>query len=91
VTLSASVNFLKPKELGIPDEIISKPPTADLWAGQTDEHEMGITYKELDKILVSLNNNDMNGHCPEKVELVKRLVNSSNHKRVPVPRFVKPK
>ena len=39
------------KELGIPDEIILKAPTAGLWPGQTDEGEMGITYKKLDNIL----------------------------------------
>lgn len=37
--------------LKIPHEIINKAPTADLWDGQTDEQELGITYPELDKIL----------------------------------------
>ena len=40
--------------LGIPDEIIDKPPSADLWAGQTDEDELGFTYKEVDKLLYLL-------------------------------------
>ncbi len=40
--------------LGIPSEIIDKPPTADLWAGQTDETEMGISYSTLDEILYRL-------------------------------------
>jgi len=44
------------KELSIPDEIILKTPTAGLWPGQTDEGEMGITYKELDKILKKCKN-----------------------------------
>jgi len=39
--------------LGIPDEIIQKPPSAGLWAGQTDEGEMGITYEELDRYLIA--------------------------------------
>ena len=39
--------------LGIPKEIIQKPPSAGLWAGQTDEGEMGITYEELDRYLIS--------------------------------------
>ena len=38
-------------ELDIPHEIMNKKPTADLWDGQTDEKELGITYKTLDKIL----------------------------------------
>ena len=37
--------------LGVPSGIISKSPSADLWAGQTDEGELGITYEEADKIL----------------------------------------
>jgi NAD+ synthase len=37
--------------LGVPDEIIGKPPSADLWAGQTDEAELGFTYREVDRVL----------------------------------------
>jgi NAD+ synthase len=40
--------------LGIPDPIIAKPPTADLWEGQTDEGELGFTYEEVDKLLYLL-------------------------------------
>ncbi|HNX96415.1 MAG TPA: NAD+ synthase [Candidatus Aminicenantes bacterium] len=40
--------------LGIPAEIIAKQPSADLWPGQTDEGELGITYRELDEILFQL-------------------------------------
>ncbi len=39
------------KYLNIPEEIIKKPPSADLWVGQTDEKEIGVPYKVLDKIL----------------------------------------
>lgn len=39
------------KYLDIPDEIINKPPSADLWIGQTDEDELGYTYEEIDKLL----------------------------------------
>ncbi|HTY91821.1 MAG TPA: NAD+ synthase [Methanocella sp.] len=39
------------KHVGVPDDIIKKPPSAGLWKGQTDEGEMGITYEALDKIL----------------------------------------
>ncbi|MDP2044214.1 MAG: NAD+ synthase, partial [Candidatus Omnitrophota bacterium] len=44
------------QELSIPQGIITKPPTAGLWHGQTDEGEMGITYNELDDILDRLCN-----------------------------------
>ena len=40
--------------LGIPEPIIAKPPSADLWAGQTDEGELGFTYEEVDKLLYLL-------------------------------------
>jgi len=39
------------RELGVPDPIITKPPTAGLWPGQTDEAEMGFTYEMLEKYL----------------------------------------
>ena len=39
------------KYLGVPQEIIDKPPRAGLWNNQTDEDEIGMTYKLLDKIL----------------------------------------
>ncbi|MEA3374528.1 MAG: NAD+ synthase [Campylobacterota bacterium] len=37
--------------LGVPDSIIDKPPSADLWAGQSDEDELGYSYAELDAVL----------------------------------------
>ena len=37
--------------LGVPDSIVSKPPSADLWAGQSDEQELGYSYAELDAAL----------------------------------------
>jgi len=39
------------RELGVPDNIIDKPPSADLWEGQSDEDEMDITYDLADRIL----------------------------------------
>ncbi len=41
-------------ELGVPAQIIAKPPSADLWPGQTDEGELGATYEDLDRILYAL-------------------------------------
>jgi NAD+ synthase len=40
--------------LSIPEVIISKPPSADLWAGQTDEGELGFSYENVDKLLFLL-------------------------------------
>lgn len=42
------------RAIGVPEEIVSKPPTADLWAGQTDEGELGFTYTEADQLLYLL-------------------------------------
>ena len=42
------------RALNIPAPIIDKPPSADLWAGQTDEGELGFTYDEVDKLLFLL-------------------------------------
>jgi NAD+ synthase len=39
------------RAVGVPEEIVNKPPTADLWTGQTDEGELGFTYEEVDKLL----------------------------------------
>ena len=39
------------RELGVPGEVIDKPPSAGLWIGQTDEGEMGFTYDELERYL----------------------------------------
>lgn len=42
------------KILDVPDSIINKAPSADLWAGQTDEDEIGVTYEQIDKLLVKI-------------------------------------
>lgn len=42
------------RAMGVPEAIIHKPPTADLWQGQTDEGELGFTYAEVDKLLYLL-------------------------------------
>jgi NAD+ synthase len=61
--------------LDIPKEIIQKPPSAGLWVGQTDEEEMGITYDELDRYLLT-------GHAAEEVkEKIDTRITGSSHKR----------
>lgn len=42
------------RAVGVPEPILTKPPTADLWKGQTDEGELGFTYAEVDKLLYLL-------------------------------------
>ncbi len=71
--------------LGIPAEILDKPPGAGLWQGQTDEDEMGISYAELDRALVALQGSQTDGRSDEVVERVRRMVSRSRHKRTPIP------
>ena len=42
------------RHLKVPTVIVEKQPSADLWAGQTDEAELGFTYEEVDKVLYLL-------------------------------------
>lgn len=42
------------RHLGIPPKIVEKTPTAGLWPGQTDEGELGISYDELDRVLLGI-------------------------------------
>jgi len=69
------------RELGIPQHIIAKPPTAGLWPGQTDEGEMDISYPELDDILERLEHKRKQILSQEKVTRVKEMFERSEHKR----------
>ncbi|WP_246199916.1 NAD(+) synthase [Salirhabdus euzebyi] len=63
------------KELGVPNEIIEKPPSAGLWEGQTDENEMGTTYDMIDKYLKG-------EEIPAKdKEIIDRMHKVTAHKR----------
>ncbi len=42
------------RAVGVPPPIIDKPPSADLWSGQTDEGELGFTYQQADRLLYLL-------------------------------------
>ena len=42
------------KYLGVPESILGKAPSADLWEGQSDEEELGHTYKEMDDLLKAM-------------------------------------
>jgi NAD+ synthase len=68
-------------ELGIPQQIIDKAPTAGLWPGQTDEKEMGITYPELDEIIGRIERKQPQRLSKAKVAKVRELIRCSEHKR----------
>jgi len=68
------------RSLGVPDSIVTKPPSAGLWDGQTDESELGLKYPEIDKALDRLIN--FRGSPSNDVEKrVNELIQSSEHKR----------
>lgn len=69
--------------LGITRDIISKPPSAGLWEGQTDEGEMGLTYNDLDNYLTT---DEASVQVKKKIESMMR---ASAHKRAmpPIPPF----
>jgi len=75
------------RALGVPEEIITKPPSAGLWEGQTDEGEMGITYEELDTIIAAIESGNTGGLNPALLEQAKRMHAASEHKRRLPPSF----
>ena len=48
------------RDLKLPEEIVNKPPSAGLWAGQTDETEFGFSYDQADELLGQLENQAIN-------------------------------
>ena len=75
------------RELGVPREVVERPPTAGLWPGQTDEGEMGITYRELDGVLEAIEVENTAGIDPATLEKVQGMVSRSKHKRAVPPVF----
>jgi NAD+ synthase len=76
------------QEIGVPEAIIRKAPSADLWPGQTDEAEANFTYPQLDRLLYwridkrrSVDEVVALGFAPELVERVDRMVAGSEFKR----------
>lgn len=74
-------------ELGIPPRIINRPPSAGLWAGQTDEEEMNIRYEDLDNIIVSLEQGEVTKLPKALMSYVKGMIARSRHKRSTPPIF----
>jgi NAD+ synthase len=69
------------QELGVPDPVIDKAPSAGLWLGQTDEAEMGFTYAELENYLT----NGAELVSPALAMRIERLMRTSEHKRAMPP------
>ncbi len=73
--------------LDIPKQILEKVPSGDLWKGQTDESEIGMSYDVLDRILLAMESGDFSGCDPELVEKVKQMMEASMHKREQIAVF----
>ena len=69
------------RELGIPQPIIDRPPSAGLWEGQTDEEEMGITYDALDTTLAAIESGETEHLDPALLARVQQMIANSAHKR----------
>jgi NAD+ synthase len=75
------------RDLDLPREIIEKAPSADLWAGQTDERELGLSYDEMDSILPAIESGKTGGFDSDKIRKIKSLIALSEHKRQHPPMF----
>jgi NAD+ synthase len=75
------------KKLALPEAIISKPPSAGLMPGQTDEGELSISYHELDQALLAIASRRHASLSPGIRERVEYLIKNSEHKRMPIPVF----
>lgn len=75
------------RELGVPNRIVERPPSAGLWPGQTDEEELGITYEELDRVLAAIESGETADIPPATLQQVRQMVSNSTHKRAMPPIF----
>lgn len=76
--------------LGCPKQIIKKKPSADLWTGQTDEGELGFTYREADELLYYMIDQRYNdeelvdiGFKPAFIKTIRAKIRFNQFKRVP--------
>jgi NAD+ synthase len=76
------------EHLGVPQAILEKEPSGDLWVGQTDEGELGFSYAEVDRLLILLVDRRWQpaqlveaGFEADFVELVLRLIRRNQYKR----------
>ena len=72
--------YVLAKELGVPESIINKKPSADLWEGQTDEQELGVSYSQIDEYI-------LNGTCGDVTidNTIKQKQKRTNHKLKQIP------
>jgi NAD+ synthase len=75
--------------LGVPEAIVRKPPTAELWEGQTDEGELGFTYADADLVLYHMVDRRLrpaelidHGFDANLVNRIREMVRRNHYKRV---------
>lgn len=80
------------RHMGVPEAIIRRPPSADLWEGQTDEEELGFTYDLVDRLLFRMVDERigpdrllMEGFDPALILRVRDMVRRSQYKRCTPP------
>ncbi len=81
------------REMGVPDDIVTRTPTAGMWRGQTDEEEMGLGYDALDAILALHIDGPFSRAAtiqtldvpPDAIDRVVDLYQESRHKRAMPP------
>lgn len=82
------------EHVGLPEEFITKAPSAELYPDQTDESELGMTYKEMDTILRKIDEGNSKdelinkGINPNSVHKIFRLIELNRHKVDPTPLIV---
>ena len=74
--------YILAKYLGVPKAIINAKPSADLWPGQTDEDELGLTYEQIDEFILNGTSGD------NKIdEIIQTKKDRNTHKLEPIAKF----
>ncbi len=88
--------FQLARHLNVPEAIVNKKPSADLWQDQTDEGEIGFTYQKLDEILFQLIDGrkkaediEKAGYQKEDIRKIQKMILNSQYKRTmpPIPKL----
>lgn len=76
------------RHVGVPEAILSRPPSADLWIGQTDEQELGFTYDAVDRLLIRMVDDRLDpdrlleeGFDPALIRRVRDMIRRTQYKR----------
>ena len=78
--------YMLAEHLGVPEAVIKRKPTAGLWAGQTDEDELGYSYSDIDRLLSLMTDRKLTDKQLEKEGFDKEFINNIR-KRIKVSEF----